>query len=320
MPGPDGNFRTLVVANPQSANGALGRRWPGLERTIRARFGRFDHRFTERKGDASGIVRRALREGYEMVVAMGGDGTIGEVVDGFFEGGAPVNPEAVLGVLPYGTGGDFRKTIDAPKELGVGAASLRGLHTRRIDVGRLRYTRADGGGDGVCHFANIASFGIGGLVDDYVNTSSKALGGRLSFAWATVRAMRVFRPQRARIRLDDAPPFELLLQNVAVANGRFFGGGMKIAPHAELDDGLFDVISLGPMGMGDLLLRGHKLYAGTHLELPQVREARARRVEAEPVSRAERILLDVDGEVPGMLPATFELLPSAIRLKTPTTP
>ncbi len=318
MLGPEGNFRTLVVANPMSANGALGRRWPELERTIASRFGRFDHRFTERKGDAAGIVRRALDDGYEMVVAMGGDGTIGEVVDGFFREGAAVNPEAVLGVLPFGTGGDFRKTIGAPKDLAEGAASLRGDATLRIDVGRLRYTR-EGGGEGLCHFANIASFGIGGLVDEYVNTSSKALGGRLSFAWATFRAMRVFKPQRARLRLDDRPAFELQLHNVAVANGRYFGGGMKVAPHAALDDGLFDVVTLGPMSMGDLLLRGHKIYSGTHLELPQVREERARVVEAEPVERGERILLDVDGEVPGLLPARFELLPAALRLKTPAT-
>jgi YegS/Rv2252/BmrU family lipid kinase len=315
MPDPDGNFRTLVVANPQSANGALGRKWASLERIILSRFGRFAHRFTERRGDAAGIVRRALDDGYEMVVAMGGDGTVSEVVDGFFREAGAVNPEAVLGVLPYGTGGDFRKTIGAPKDLGAGAASLRGLSTQRIDAGRLRYTRV-GGGEGLCHFVNIASFGIGGLVDSYVNSSSKALGGRVSFAWATFRAMRVFRPQRARIRLDDGAPIEILLHNVAVANGRFFGGGMKIAPHARLDDGLFDVITLGPMSMGDLLLRGHKIYGGTHLEMPQVREERARRVEAVPVTSGERILLDVDGEVPGMLPASFELLPGALLLKT----
>jgi YegS/Rv2252/BmrU family lipid kinase len=320
MSGDDTNFRTLLVANPQSANGALGRKWSSLEQTIRSGLGAFEHRFTERKGDATRLARRALEEGYEMVVAMGGDGTISEVADGFFTAAGPLNPAAVLGVLPFGTGGDFRKTIGAPKQLAAGAASLRGRRTQRIDVGRLTYTPQDGGERRSCHFINIASFGIGGLVDELVNASSKALGGRVSFAWATFRAMLRFKPQRARLRLDEGEPSEVLLHNIAVANGRFFGGGMEVAPDATLDDGRFDVITLGPMSMADLLLRGHRIYKGTHLSLPQVSAARARRVEAQPVDPGERILLDVDGEVPGMLPATFELLPGALLLKTPEAP
>lgn len=311
------NFRALVVANPQSANGALGRKWPQLARTIEERFGPFEHRFTERAGDATTITRRAiLDEGYEMVVAMGGDGTVSEVVDGFFTVEGPVQPEAVLGVLPYGTGGDFRKTIGAPKELGPGAASLGGRETRRVDVGRLTYTTLEGERR-VRHFVNIASFGIGGLVDQLVNTTTKALGGRVSFAVATLRAMRRFHPQQARISLDDRPAETVTLHNVAVANGRYFGGGMKIAPQAELDDGRFDVVVLGPMTLWDLLVKGNRVYKGTHVELPEVRVERARRVEAVPAQPEEAILLDVDGETPGKLPATFELLPGALRLKWP---
>jgi YegS/Rv2252/BmrU family lipid kinase len=313
------NFRTLVVANPQSANGSLGRRWPSLEQIVRQHFGPFDHRFTRAAADATAIARQALaEEGYEMVVAMGGDGTISEVVDGFFTEEGAVRPDAVLGVLPFGTGGDFRKTIGASKQLPEGAASLRGKATRRIDVGRLSYVDR-GGEERVRHYVNIASFGIGGLVDELVNTTTKAFGGRVSFALATVRAMMRFSPQRARVRLDDREPEEITLHNVAVANGRFFGGGMKIAPDAELDDGLFDVVVLGPMSMWDLVTKGNRVYKGTHIQLPrdEVRVDRARRVEAAPVNPDEAILLDVDGETPGQLPATFELLPGALSIKVP---
>ncbi len=309
-------FRTLVVANPRSANGALGRRWGELARIIEARLGPFEHRLTERPADATLQTRRALEGGYEMVVAMGGDGTISEVVDGFFTEAGPVREGAVLGVLPFGTGGDFRKTIGAPKELPLGAASLRGRRTRRIDVGRLTYLTLENA-PVTRHFVNIASFGIGGLVDQLVNASSKALGGRVSFAWATVRAVRRYRPQRVRLRLDDGEAREVLVQSVAVANGRYFGGGMQIAPHALLDDGRFDVVSLPPMGLLDLALRGGRIYRGTHLTLPGVSEERASRVEAVPVDPAEHVLLDVDGEVPGMLPALFENLPGALLLKIP---
>lgn len=312
-------LRALVVANPRSANGTLGRRWPQLSRIIEQQLGPFEHRFTGAEGDAPRIVREVLSggAGYQMIVAMGGDGTISEVVDGFFSTrGEPLGPEVALGVLPYGTGGDFRKTIGAPKQLAAGARSLRGSATTRIDVGRLTHRTASGARR-VRHFVNIASFGIGGLVDQLVNTSSKALGGRVSFAVATWRAMRRFRPQRARLTLDDRDPCEVLLHNVAVSNGRFFGGGMQIAPAAALDDGLFDVVTLGPMSMADLLLRGHRVYRGTHLEMANVTVERAARVAAEPVDPDEAILLDVDGETPGRLPALFELLPAALRLKLP---
>jgi YegS/Rv2252/BmrU family lipid kinase len=318
MPTPD-SFRTLLVANPQSANGALGRKWPQLQRTIAEQLGPFEHRFTRGPKDATALTREALAEGRcEMVVAMGGDGTFSEVVSGFFTPDGPVRPDAVLGVLPFGTGGDFRKTIGAPKELAQGARSLVGRRTRAIDVGRLTYT-TPAGETAVHHFLNIASFGIGGLVDELVNTSSKALGGRVSFALATARAMWRYHAQRAAITLDGGVPREVSLHNVAVANGQYFGGGMHIAPEAKIDDGLFDVVTLGPMTMADLLLRGHRVYAGTHLSLPSVSLERARRVEARPVDPADRILLDVDGEAPGMLPATFELIAGALRLKTPET-
>jgi YegS/Rv2252/BmrU family lipid kinase len=312
---PTDSFRALIVANPQSQNGSLGRRWPELSRCIEDHFGPFQHSFTAQPGDATTITARALEEGYEMVVAMGGDGTISEVVDGFFTAAGPRRPDAVLGVLPFGTGGDFRKTMGAPKRLPEGAAALRGREVSPIDVGRLTFQSAEG--ERVRHYVNIASFGIGGLVDQLVNESSKALGGRISFAWATVRAMRRYRPQRARLRLDGGEPLEVTLQNVAVANGQFFGGGMHVAPHARLDDGLFDVVCLPPMGFGKALLSGHRLYQGTHLSLPGVSEQRAALVEAEPLPAEERILLDVDGEVPGWLPARFEILPRALLLKTP---
>ena len=310
-------FRTLIVANPQSANGLLGRRWGELQQTITERFGAFDHRFTRGPGEGAHVTRQALAEGYEMIVAMGGDGTISEVVDGFFTpAGKAIRPDAVLGVLPFGTGGDFRKTIEAPRELAAGAAALRGRNTDMIDVGHLTYTTHDDT-ERALHFINIASFGIGGLVDELVNTTTKALGGAVSFALATARAMLEYEPQRVQVSLDGGEPVELEIQNIAVANGRFHGGGMMVAPHARLNDGQFDVVTLKPMGVTDLVLRGHRLYSGTHLGLPQVEASRAARVEAQPADPAEEVLLDVDGETPGKLPATFEVLPAALRLKVP---
>lgn len=312
-------MRTLVVANPRSAGGALGRDFERLAADFEPHLGAFEHRFTEAPRDATRIVREALGQGFERIIALGGDGTVSEVVDGFFADEQPIAPNAVLAVLPFGTGGDFRRTIGAPKKVQATAMALAHGEIRSIDIGRLHFIDHDGR-PALRHFANIASFGISGLVSAIVNEGGKKLGGRLSFALATIKAMRRYKAQRARLTLDDGEPQESVFHVVAVANGQYFGGGMWMAPQARLDDGLFDVVTLAPMTFGDLVWRGNRVYKGTHIDLPQTEVARARRVMVEPVDANEAILLDVDGETPGRLPATFEVLPGAIRLQYPQVP
>jgi YegS/Rv2252/BmrU family lipid kinase len=251
-----------------------------------------------------------------MIVSVGGDGTHHEVLNGFFEeDGTPVRVGAVLAVLPGGTGGDFRKTLGYGKNPLDLVAVLGDRATRPCDVGRLSYIDHEGRA-ARRFFLNIASFGLGGLVDDLVNKSSKALGGFASFALATVRAMSRFRAPRVRLRLDDGAETVRTISVVAVANGRWFGGGMQIAPGAVLDDGLFDVVTLPEQTLGDYLFRGHHVYLGTHVKLPGVLVERARRVEAEAFDPDEAVLLDVDGEAPGRLPATFEMCAGVVRLKS----
>lgn len=307
------DLRALVIANPQAAGGALARRWSQVAALLQSQLGPHQLRFTREPGDARRLGRAALEQGFELVVAVGGDGTISEIVDGLFDERGPLRPELVLGLVHFGTGGDFSRSAGTPRRLRSGIRALSGSATTTIDVGRVSYRSADGAPQ-LRHFINIASFGLSGLVDQLANSSSKALGGRISFALATARAVRRYRPAPIALRLDDGASATLTVQNVAVANGRYFGGGMRIAPDAALDDGLFDVVTVEALGAMELLRHGHRLYRGTHLALPQVRVQRARRVEALPLAD-EPVLLDVDGEAPGQLPARFELLPRALRLK-----
>jgi len=308
-------FRTVVVTNPKSGSAPGSRRRGALEQAVREAVREVAFVETAGPGDATARTRAALRSGAGMIVAVGGDGTFSEVVNGFFdETGAPVSPGAVFAPLPAGTGGDFVKTIGLSRDPLDSVALLSDLATRPCDVGRLEYV--DHAGRPARRFyLNIASFGLGGLVDDCVNRSSKRLGGMVSFGIATVRAMARFRPQRVRLRIDANEPVVRRISVVAVANGRYFGGGMKIAPDARIDDGLFDVVTLEDMTLVDFVLRGGRVYRGTHVGMNGVTAQTARRVEAEPVDPDEAVLLDVDGEAPGRLPAKFELLPGAIRLK-----
>ncbi len=312
---------TVVVVNPKSQNGTLGRRWPDLARVLHREMGGFEAVMTQSPGDATRLARSALAGGADMVVAVGGDGTIHEVVNGFFDAHQrPVRPGAALGLLPFGTGGDFRKTVKVPKELEDAGRILARGRRQTIDVGSLRYR--DGGARGEEKqrvFVNIASFGIGGLVDQIVNNSSKLLGGRVSFLMGTARAALRYKNQRVRMIFDgDEDQFvESTINNVAVANGQYFGGGMHIAPEAVLDDGQFDVVTIGDLSPLDFLRDGHRVYRGAHLGMNKVSFRRAHRVDARPVDPDEDVLLDVDGEAPGALPASFSVLPRAIDLIVP---
>jgi diacylglycerol kinase (ATP) len=310
---------TVVIVNPSSAGGRTGRRWDELASLLRAAYGEFEDCYTEGPGDGTRLCRQALREGATTVVAVGGDGSINEVMNGFFgEDGRPIGDAAALGVIPLGTGGDFIRSIGVPRDPIAAARALAGAAPRRVDVGRVRYTDHQGA-TATRHFINVASFGIAGLVDKYVNESRKSMNGTLAFALATLRAGVTYSNTQVRVRTDEGEWRTGPIYNVSVANGRFFGGGMKVAPEARLDDGALELIRFGDMGLFDLLRDGMDLYSGRHVELAKVSTARVRTVEAEPADGAE-VLLDVDGEQPGKLPARFEILPSAIALRAPELP
>ena len=309
--------RVVVVVNPRSQGGALGRRWPELAAVMRRALP-FEDVLTKEVGDATRLTTEALRAGAEIVVAVGGDGTINEVTNGFFDNGVRLKPEAALGVLPFGTGGDFVRSVNISKDWPAAVANLARGHRRRLDLGRVDH-RVRTGGDAVRMFINIGSFGLSGVADRMINQSKKRLGGKLSFFAATTRAIMSYDNQRVRLIFDDQvkDAVDMTISTVAIANGRYFGGGMFIAPDAQLDDGYFDVVALGDFGTADFLLRSRRLYNGTHLTMKKVSHRRAKLVRAEPAAPDQIVELDIDGETPGILPATFRVLPAALDLIAP---
>jgi diacylglycerol kinase (ATP) len=310
--------RTTVIVNPKSQGGKLGKRWAEIGETLRRAFP-FDEAVTQSQGDATGLAREALRNGAERIVAIGGDGTINEVVNGFFdERGAPINPDASFALIPFGTGGDFRRTFDLPKEVDAAAAVIAANRRRRIDVGKLTFT-ATNGERTLRMFANIASFGVSGVVDRLVNESGKKFG-RMSFMFASMRATWSYKNQRVQLTFDGKDRVEATINTVAVANGKYFGGGMRVAPDAEPDDGQFDVTAIGDLSFGATLKLSRKIYKGTHIDNDKITARRARVVEAEALDPDSVVELDVDGESPGRLPAKFEIVPNAIWFVVPEAP
>ncbi len=313
--------RTTVIVNPNSQGGRLGKKWVEISETISRAFP-FDEAITTGPGDATVLAAKALRAGAERIVAIGGDGTVNEVVNGFFdpETGKALAPEATFALIPFGTGGDFRRTFGLPTEIGAAVEVIKANQRKKIDVGRLRF-RATTGGTAHRMFANIASFGVSGVVDRMVNASGKKLG-KLGFMMSTARAAWSYKNQRVQLTFDDDPKdrVEATINTVAVANGKFFGGAMKIAPDAEPDDGKFDVVVMGDLSFFDVVTKGRRVFKGAHIGMPEVSQRRARIVDAEAIDPSAIVELDVDGEAPGTLPARFEILPAALWFVVPGAP
>ncbi len=305
---------TVVVANPAAAGGRVGREWDKLAGTIRRHLGDVQLHKTARAGHATEIAADAVRNGAFTVLSMGGDGTHNEVVNGIMAAKPPPATVA-LGLLPAGTGGDFRRLVKHNTDVETAAKALSSASSSAIDVGHVCF-RHDDGQDRERFFINISSFGIGGLVDRIVNRSSKRLGGTATFFISTVRALVRYKPARVRLFVDDEDRGVFDITNIQVCNGQYAGGGMHFAPDARLGDGLFDVVVIEHRGLMRTIGTSGTLYKGTHVELPEVKIFRGAKVVARTESDAPAYI-DIDGEAPGTLPAEFTVQPSAIRLLDP---
>jgi YegS/Rv2252/BmrU family lipid kinase len=246
------------------------------------------------------------------MVCMGGDGTLNEVINGIMTA-EDRRPELAVGFVPNGTGCDLVRTVPIPRDVRRAVDLIAENSARLLDLGRLRFQ--DQRGRMVDrYFHNIASFGLGGEVDARVNRTTKAFGPFLSFIWATMISILRYGKKTIRIATDSGFHETLRVWNVAVANGQFHGGGMQVAPGARIDDGRFHVVVIGDLTLAGVCRHLHKLYNGRIGTIAAVTTLTAARIEAE---AEEPVLLDVDGEQPGTLPLSAEIVPGALRLFSP---
>ena len=303
--------KSILIVNPKSANGTTGKNWTRIYQEIRRGLKTdLDVRFTDRQGHGTTLATEAIKEGYERVVAVGGDGTINEVMNGFFEKGKLINPDAALAVMSIGTGSDFVKTLEFPATPFEAAERIRQGKVWTIDLGKCTFTGL-GGEEGSRFFINIADFGSGGAVVDKVNRTTKVLGGQISFLWGILTTLPTYKNKLTKYRVDDGPEEEKILNTFIVANGRYYGGGLKPAPNAELDDGVFDIVSIGDVGFLEAVSSLGKFRKGTYLEIPKVTFSKGKTVVA---SSEQTQLVEMEGEVVGRLPARFEMVPKALKI------
>ena len=302
-----------VIVNPRAADGRSGRRWTALRPQIEATLGPLEVFETRAPHHAIELARAALGQGARTIIAVGGDGTVSEVVNGFFENARPVAADAVLGIIPQGTGSDLCRTLGLPLEERAALEVIRRGATRRIDLESARFETLEGR-PGQRLGVNIASFGMGGLVAARANRASKWLGGKALFQWTTLRTALTFRGATVRLRLDGKALPPVKISNVAVGNAQFHGAGMWACPRAVVDDGLLDVTVFRYLTLLEIVGAFPRLYNGKIYEHPKVEFHRATRVEA---AADEPAYLEVDGEPVGRLPLEITVLPRALAVYVP---
>jgi YegS/Rv2252/BmrU family lipid kinase len=305
-------LKTQVIVNPESNRGRTRKRWGEIRDGLKSFIREFKFEFTEKPLHATELARKAIKEGTELVIGVGGDGTMNEIANGFFEDRRMINPEAALGVVPSGTGCDLTKSLNIPAGLKDALKVIVEAPSVRMDVGKVRF-RSNAGGEEERFFLNVADFGLGGEVVRRVN-EQRLQRKASSYVRCLVTTMVQYRNKRVGIRVDgeNLPEGEYLIG--AVANGKIFGKGMKIAPGARLDDGLFDTVLVRGFKFLEFCRHGWKLMNGSHITHPKVTVIRGSKIEAWPEDN-EDVLIELDGEQLGRLPATFEIIPRDLLIK-----
>jgi diacylglycerol kinase (ATP) len=305
-------LKTKVIVNPESNRGRTRKRWSEIFDGLKSFLREFKFDFTEKPLHATALAREAIKDGVELVIGVGGDGTMNEIANGFYEDRRIINPEVTLGLVPSGTGCDLVRSLNIPAGLRGALKVLTDAPAVRMDVGKVRFTSNDGREE-ERYFLNVADFGLGGEVVREV-TERRLQRKASSYVRCLVTTMVRYRNKRVRIRVDGEtlPDGEYLIG--AVANGKIFGKGMKVAPDARLDDGLFDAVLVRGFRFLEFCRHGWKLMNGSHVTHPKVSVVKGRKVEAWP-GEGEEVLLELDGDQLGRLPATFEIFPCNLLVK-----
>ncbi len=307
----------VVIINPAAGGGRAKRRWAATEPRMRERWANLRIEQTHGPGHATRLARRALEAGVGVVVAVGGDGTANEVLGGFMDDeGHNRFPDAELGLLGGGTGGDFLRQLGSPPwNDQLDALEHPG---RAIDYGLMRF-RDHEGVTRVRPFLNASSAGIPGQVVARVLRSARLtrtlLGPKGIYLWNSVRAIIAHHSRMVEVRVDGGEPQTLALALAAMTNGQFFGGGMWIAPMAALDDGRLEVLYTGDISTPRLLALLGKVFAGRHVGHPKVVARGAQRVSLRAQNPDDEVLVEMDGEQPGRLPAEVWIVPAGLRVR-----
>lgn len=293
-----------TIVNPMSSNGKTGKRWPSYRKRFKKAGLNLHIKETHYPGHAVTLTKTGLNQGYKTIMAVGGDGTVNEVVNGFFDKGKLIDEEAVLLIFSQGTGSDYVKSLGLDKKIETVIDVYNRYEKKRVDLGKIKYNTFDRK-EIERYFVNTADVGIGGETVEYVNRASKLMGGIFTYLFGAIRTLIKYDNKIMKIEVDKKIVKDGLTNSVMVSLGKYFAGGMPIAPEAEIDDGYFDILVLGDFSKTETLLNLYRAYQGTHLDYPKIDYLKGKQVK---IDSKERVLIDIDGESAGMLPAEFTIL------------
>lgn len=295
----------VFIVNPQAGRGRGQKAWGVVEAYLKAH--NFKKIFTTGPGEATVLTRRYLKDGYTTVVAVGGDGTASECVNGFFAKDKPINPEAVLGILPVGRGSDLARCLGIPRDPLDAVQYLLKAKTRKIDVARLACVDFQGKNI-VRYFINNAYIGLGTQVDEWSRRAPKFFGATGAYFYGLMMGALLYRPLQICYGSQNATYRKARIMNMVIGNGPYFGSGMKAAPNAIIDDGLLDLVVIKKDFLPIMLPLLSQLYSGKYLDQPFVEEGRDAQFYVYSPSCRYKIPIEADGDTVGYLPATFTLL------------
>lgn len=305
------------IINPKSSGGNSGSDWEKFKSEIQSHIGKFEYTFTDAPGAATRITYEILKSKPKIIAVVGGDGTISEVVSGFFQKSANQsefqsknNHKTSIVVINRGTGGDFCRTLGAPSDLKLALQQIKQGREVKVDIGHVSYIQKDKSKSGR-FFINVAGCGMAGEVVEAINKSKKRFGS-FSYFLTSSQVLWKYKNKNIKLTLDDGEPVTKKVVTVAVCNGQFFGGGMQIGPEAMLTDGIFDVVTIGNWNKIQSLWNSRKLYNGSIASVKHVEVVRAKKILIEPVETDDAVKLDCDGEDVGIAPVEIRILPKAV--------
>ncbi len=298
--------RARVIVNPMSASGTTRWKWLHIRHILNEMGLAFDYDYTEGTGHATDLAREAVAEGYDMVVAIGGDGTINEVVNGLVD--FQNRSEVTLGIISSGTANSFARSIGISQDYRKACRQLSQAKGRDIDVGVVEYTSDNRRARRL--FLNVAGLGFDAATVEITKQQPQIIGGVLQYAFAVLATFATYRNKEVALTIDGTKLVKQVT-SIIVSNGRYFAGSMLIAPDADLSDGSLDVTVIGDLDKLELVRGLASVYQGKHIAHPKVSMHKAARVE---VQSSERMLLEADGELLGETTARFWVLPAALRV------
>jgi len=302
-----------VIVNPYSARGQTQKRWEKIREAIKSHYRDFKYIFTEKPKQATDIAREVLKDGFDLIIGVGGDGTLNEISNGFFQhdSSEAINGDASLGIVPSGTGSDFIRFMKIPRDFRQSVEAIKNSLKKKIDLGRITFTGLEKGRN-VQYFINVADFGLGAEVIRTMADTDSLKRGAFTYYKGLLKTLLSYSSKKVKIQIDDGQTIEGQYLIGAVANGRVFGGGMIIAPDAEPDDGYLDLVLVGDMKKMEIIANTPRLYRGTIAGNPKVKIIKTRRLK---VSSDDQVNIEYDGEVGPRLPATFEVVEKAINFR-----